>query len=194
MKQQAKKQQANQTQQGSSPGSENAVELLKSDHAKVKDLFKQFEGTASDKEGLATQIFNELDVHAMLEEEIFYPAVRDQIGSEQVADLEGEETDEGETDEEVDDLEDEESAEELIEISYEEHKLVKELISELRKMDPKSDQFKERFAELKEDVLNHVSEEEEVIFPAAQLKLNLQELGAQIQKKKIERMSAMADR
>ena len=61
-------------------------------------------------------------------------------------------------------------------------------------MDPKSDQFKERFAELKEDVLNHVSEEEEVIFPAAQLKLNLQELGAQMQKKKIEHVSAMADR
>ena len=185
------KQHTNRTQQGLSAGSENAVELLKGDHVKVKDLFKQFESSSeSDKERLATQIFNELDVHAMLEEDIFYPAVRDQIGSEQVTTIEGEETE----DDEVDEMDEEESAEELIEISYEEHKLVKELISELRKMDPKSDSFKERFAELKEDVLNHVSEEEEVIFPAAQLKLNLQELGAQMQKKKVEQMSAMADR
>ena len=59
----------------------DAIKLLKEDHNKVKKMFKEFKKLAekNDEEGkeeLATQICKELTVHAQLEEEIFYPAVR----------------------------------------------------------------------------------------------------------------------
>ena len=55
-----------------------AVELLEEDHDKVKALFEQFEkAESSEKEELVDQIDLELRVHAMIEEEILYPALRD---------------------------------------------------------------------------------------------------------------------
>ena len=57
----------------------NAIELLKADHARVKALFRQCEGAEAQpaqQRELAEQIFTELEVHATLEEELFYPALR----------------------------------------------------------------------------------------------------------------------
>ncbi len=59
-------------------------------------------------------------------------------------------------------------------------------------MEPQSDQYKERFAELKESVLDHVSEEEELIFPAARLKLDVNALGSEMQQRRIALASSMA--
>ena len=59
----------------------DAIMLLRSDHEEVKDLFDQFED-ASDtarKQEIATQICNELKIHSLIEEEIFYPAFRGKI-------------------------------------------------------------------------------------------------------------------
>jgi hypothetical protein len=59
----------------------DAIMLLRSDHEEVKALFKQFEETEGreKKQAIAEQICNELKIHSMIEEEIFYPALRGQI-------------------------------------------------------------------------------------------------------------------
>jgi hemerythrin superfamily protein len=173
---------------------EDAVEMLKADHEKVKNLFTRFEsGSQGDQEALAQQIFQELEIHSTLEEEIFYPAVREQVEPEDLGTIEGdEEEDDDDEGEEVESSE--EMGEGVIAIAYEEHKAVRELIQELKQIGHKSDRFKEKFAELKEDVLDHVSEEEDVIFPAALLKLDVVGLAAQMQKRKMDLMSAAAGR
>ena len=60
---------------------QDAIQLLKEDHRTVEGLFEQFEKARGDgrKEKLAKQICLELKVHAMLEEELFYPALRGKI-------------------------------------------------------------------------------------------------------------------
>jgi hemerythrin superfamily protein len=176
----------------------NAVDMLKKDHQAVTDLFSQFErAAAGDRQAIATQIFNELEIHAILEEEIFYPAVREHVDFNAV--LEDEEVDaaEASTDEEEDLDEDTETdasddSDDIIAVSYEEHQIVKDLIQELKAMDLQSAEYKERFGELKEAVLDHASEEEELIFPAARLKLDLSALGNQMQQRRIALASSMA--
>jgi hemerythrin superfamily protein len=192
MKKESERTSRDETRNTQGQANGNAVDMLKADHDKVKGLFAQFEtGSDAEQEKVAQQIFQELEIHATLEEEIFYPAVRDQIDPEDLATIE-------EDDEDDDEGEDVESSAELgegvIAVAYEEHKAVRELIGELKQMGSKSDQFKETFEELKEDVLDHVSEEEDVIFPAALLKLDVAGLGAQMQKRKTDLMSASANR
>lgn len=59
----------------------DAIAMLKADHRKVEDLFAKFESARGESrmQSLATQICNELKVHTMLEEEIFYPALKGKI-------------------------------------------------------------------------------------------------------------------
>ncbi|HEX7752241.1 MAG TPA: hemerythrin domain-containing protein [Novosphingobium sp.] len=64
----------------------DAIALLKADHRKVEDLFAKFESAKGQrKQQLATQICNELTIHMMLEEEIFYPTVEREIEEDDVA-------------------------------------------------------------------------------------------------------------
>lgn len=185
----------------------NAVDMLKKDHQTVKALFQQFEGAeTSEQQAIAAQIFNALTIHAVLEEEIFYPAVRERIDFNDVLEEEeidekaesvGEEDelDEGASDEETDLLEEEgdtEDTEDVIAVSYQEHQMVKDLIQQLKTMDVQSEGFQERLSELKEAVMDHVSEEEELIFPAARLKLDLNALGEQMEQRRIALASSMA--
>lgn len=60
----------------------HAISILKKDHATVKDLFDKFEKATSrsEKERLITKAVTELKMHAVIEEEIFYPAVRKHVG------------------------------------------------------------------------------------------------------------------
>ena len=90
----------------------DAIAMLKEDHQRVKDLFAQYEGTsnAEAKWTLAEEIFVELETHAQLEENIFYPSVN-------------EETEEGPA---------------LVKESLQEHATVKQLIQELRQMGPQN--------------------------------------------------------
>jgi hypothetical protein len=63
----------------------NAIDLLNADHARVQALFRQYDGAGeqlSQQRELAEQIFTELEVHATLEEELFYPALRGRLGQE----------------------------------------------------------------------------------------------------------------
>lgn len=170
----------------------NAVDMLKKDHEDVTQLFEQFErAAAADRQPIANQIFSALDIHATLEEEIFYPAVREQVDFDEV--MEEEELEGGGTaTEEVEIEEEADESDDIIAVSYQEHQMVKDLIKQLKAMDAQSNDYKERFAELKEAVLDHASEEEELIFPAARLKLDLNALGNEMQQRRIALASSMA--
>lgn len=182
----------------------DALELLKADHETVLSLFRRHESASpEDQASLAKQIFNELTLHAAIEEELFYPALRAEGNSNELAELESgtsEALDEDEDDVSEDDDEDEEevaldSEEEgdnVVALAYEDHKAVKESIEEIKGIDPASDQYRERFLELKEAVTDHVEEEEEVLFAEARLKVDTKKLGAEIVKRRSDLASSMA--
>jgi len=126
--------------------SEDAIEMLKADHQKVRELFQDYENAPDQraKHKIAQQVFVELETHAQLEENVFYPAFR------QEADQEGKQ---------------------LVAESLEEHQTVKELIEELRELDADDETFDAKFHELMENVEHHVEEEESEMLPEAELAL-----------------------
>jgi len=140
----------------------DAIAMLKADHQRVRDLFAEYEGTSNaDAKGtLADDVFVELETHAQLEENIFYPTVN-------------EETEEGP---------------ELVKESLHEHATVKQLIQELRQMGPQSKEFDAKFHELMHNVEHHVAEEEAEMFPLAEEALaeDLDEMSAEMQELKKE--------
>jgi hemerythrin superfamily protein len=121
----------------------SAIEMLKADHRKVRTLFQQYQSTTDQKRKrqIAEQVFVELEVHAQLEEMVFYPAF------DSAADEEGKD---------------------LVEEARQEHQKVKELIAELRGMDALDEAFDMQFQELMGDVEHHVQEEETEMFPEAE--------------------------
>ena len=162
----------------------NAIELLKADHARVKALFRQYEGAEGDpgrSRELAEQIFTELEVHATLEEELFYPALRGRLGRETTG-----------SEMEDDDLEDGE--EDLVAEAVDEHQEVKSLIAVLRTMSPGDGEFQAKFAELREGVEEHVGMEEDELMPDAMAALGgeLEPLGRQLEKRKEQRRADLA--
>ena len=141
----------------------DAIAMLKADHQRVRDLFQQYEATsnAEAKRTLAEEVFIELETHAQLEENIFYPAVN-------------EETDEGP---------------ELVKESLAEHETMKNLIQQLRDMGPHNGGFDPKFRELLQNVDYHLAEEDTDLFPLVEEELEkdmqdlqhkMQELKAQI--------------
>jgi hemerythrin-like domain-containing protein len=119
--------------------------MLKADHQRVRDLFAQYEAAdhVETKRTLAEQVFTELEMHAQLEESVFYPAVN-------------EETDEGPA---------------LVKESLSEHETVQHLIQELRSMARDTDAFDAKFQALIQNVAHHVEEEEAEMFPLAEQEL-----------------------
>jgi hemerythrin superfamily protein len=191
--------------------SADAVDILKADHETVTSLFRRHAAASPEEQAaLAKQIFNELEIHSAVEEEIFYPALREHGDLKELAELEGEETadavDGQDLSEESDDTEDEEEDEEmtaeqeteeeegedLITLAYEDHKAVKDMIQELKGLDPSEDRYRTLFEELREAVIDHVGEEEEVMFPEAKLKLDTKQIGEEIVKRRSDLASSMA--
>ena len=122
----------------------DALKLLKTDHDKVKKLFKQFEeahekGNKLAMGELAGVIISELELHTSVEEEFVYPDTKAQS----------------------DDLK------ELTLEAYEEHNVAKKLIEEIKSMDPASDPevFAAKVKVLQENVEHHIEEEENEMFP-----------------------------
>jgi hemerythrin superfamily protein len=62
------------------PGMPNAIDMLKADHVKVKELFHHYESAGDrahqNEKSIAEEVFTELEAHTTLEEEIFYPAMK----------------------------------------------------------------------------------------------------------------------
>ena len=169
----------------------NAIELLKADHARVQALFRQYEAAESQSQrALAEQIFTALEVHATLEEELFYPAVRAQLGTVTVEDeptgaADGDaDTDEAGGDADTD----------LVAEALEEHQEVKTLIATLRGLEPGDAQFQAAFMELREAVEEHVGLEEDELMPAVAAALGgeLERLGQQLEARKEQLMAGKA--
>src|SRR5437764_4046902 len=147
----------------------NAIELLKEDHAKVKKAFKEFEKMdRSDTETcrqLVASVCEDLRMHTTLEEEIFYPAVREAIDDE-----------------------------DIMNEAAVEHETAKMLIEQLENMEPDDPNYFATFTVLGEYVTHHVKEEEDEMFPQAKKAkaLDLEALGEQIASRKEELMAEMA--
>jgi hemerythrin-like domain-containing protein len=154
----------------------NAIELLKADHARVQELFRQYEKAGGQHREIAEQIFTELEMHTTLEEELFYPALRSRVKPDT---LELEEADLMAEDEE------------LVTEAIEEHGEVKALIATLRALNPGNAQFQGTFAELREGVEAHVGMEEDELMPDAEAVLGdeLERLGRQMEERKQQLMA-----
>ena len=119
---------------------DDAIAMLKADHAKVKSLFEQFEGLSDrskvSKKKIADQICMELSIHAEVEEQVFYPAVREPVDDE-----------------------------DLMNEAEVEHASAKELIAQIMEMDPGDDLYDAKVKVLSEQIEHHVGEEEGEMFP-----------------------------
>lgn len=176
----------------------DALHMLKQDHDKVAELFERFtQGASAEKQQIASRIFRELEIHSTLEEELFYPALQNQGDPDELAALEhgdvelnGEEILGLDESEDEEDDEDEEAGsdmdEDVIASAYEDHQAVKELIHRLKGLDAGSSDFQQGMIELREMVIDHVGEEEDVLFAEAKLKLDLNTLGVQMHERKQE--------
>jgi hypothetical protein len=143
----------------------DATHLLAEDHRKVEGLFEQYEKAGGDgrKEKLARQICTELKVHSMIEEEIFYPALRGKISD--------------------DDLDE----------AYVEHDGAKMLINEIEAGSPDGDDFYDaKVKVLQEQIEHHVEEEEKsrgnLFQQARATDVDLEALGRQMAARKEELM------
>jgi hemerythrin superfamily protein len=120
----------------------DALELLRSDHDTVRQLFRDFEEAEEAQDTtrmgeLAQTIFTELETHTSIEEEIFYPEA-EKAGPE---------------------------VEELVKEGVEEHHVVDVLIDELQALQPGKDNFAPKMTVLIENVEHHAKEEEDELFP-----------------------------
>ena len=139
----------------------NALELLKTDHRKVADLFEQAEAAdESSRVAIFEKIQTELEIHAHIEETIFYPKLREE-GNEELADIVNE--------------------------GIEEHHQVKIFLREIAALSDDSEKFEPKLKVLKEDVEHHVEEEENEMFPLVEAQFDsdvLDELGAELEAEK----------
>jgi hemerythrin-like domain-containing protein len=140
----------------------DALQMLRDDHKRLKDLFKQFEDADDprSKGSIVDRALSELEMHAELEKEIFYPAVRKEA-----------DPDDGQMDE-----------------AEEEHHVAKLLIAELRKMKPGAARYDAKFTVLAENVKHHIDEEESEMLPkAAELGMErMNQLGAAMEQRKMQ--------
>ncbi len=142
----------------------DALDLLRADHDKVKQLFHDFDelkGSDDDDERkaeLVDEICYELTLHTMVEEEIFYPTLRSAIADDT-----------------------------LMDEADVEHAGARELISQLEVMYPGDDHFDATVTVLGEEVAHHIDKEENDLFEAARAAgIDLQELGERLTARKEE--------
>lgn len=140
------------------PKNYDATSILKADHKLVDTLFKEFEEAKSNKgkKELVDEICKELTIHAQVEEEIFYPAVKTALKDH-----------------------------ELVPEAIVEHGTLKDLIAAVKGKEPDGDMYDAKVKVMSEYVKHHVKEEEQEMFPEAKrTKLNLVDLGDQMLKRK----------
>lgn len=138
----------------------DAIDLLKQDHERVERAFRDFEKKdRQDVEGcrrLIQDVCGELRLHGTLEEEVFYPAVREATGDE-----------------------------DLLSEAAVEHETALMLIEQLDNMGPDDPNYFATFTVLGEYVRHHVREEQEEMFPAARrARLDLMALGERLRARK----------
>src|SRR6185312_4967435 len=129
-----------------------AIKMLMADHRKVEDLFVQYESAKDahdeSRKDIATKICNELTIHATIEEEIFYPWLREALDEDDGA---------------------------------------RDLIAQIEDTPEADGVFDAKVKVLSEYIKHHVKEEEQEIFPSvADERETLEELGQQMQARKVE--------
>ena len=141
----------------------NAITLLKTDHDKVKDLLTQLEGTTERGVKTRAELFatikGELTVLEIIEEEIFYPALKNHPKAKDIV-LEG----------------------------YEEHHVVDLLMRELEELDVADETWGAKALVMKENIEHHIEEEEGEMFQQARSVFDageLDELGAKMEARKV---------
>jgi len=139
----------------------NALELLKADHDVVEELFDEVKSTEdSEHPAMFERIRTELEVHAHIEETIFYPKLEEE-GDEELVDI--------------------------VREGIEEHRQVKMFLNELASLSEDSDKFEPKLKVLIEDVEHHVEEEEGEMFPLVEDQFDeevLEQLGAALEAEK----------
>ena len=147
----------------------DAVALLKADHREAEELFEKFEKASGDgaKQKIALKVCKALTVHAMIEEEIFYPACEGKI---EEADLKE---------------------------AYVEHDGAKVLIAEIEKGGPDDEFYDAKVKVLSEQIEHHIKEEEArldgIFAQAKKAGLDMDALGEQLAARKAELMGEMDD-
>jgi hypothetical protein len=120
----------------------DAISLLKADHDKVKKMLAEGEETTERAEKTRTELFarlkEELMIHERIEEEVFYPALKEHPKARDIA-LEG----------------------------YEEHHVVDEIMGELEATDVTDETWSAKFKVMKENIEHHIEEEEGEMFKQA---------------------------
>jgi hemerythrin-like domain-containing protein len=145
-------------EKSSSAKSQDATALLKTDHELVSDLFIEYESAESNKakKQIAEHICKELTVHAQIEEEIFYPAVKKALKDK-----------------------------ELIPEAKVEHDTLRSLIAQIQDTEPGDEMYDAKIKVMREYVKHHVKEEQNEIFPKAKsTDLDMVDLGERLFKRK----------
>jgi hypothetical protein len=141
--------------------------LIRMDHGHVLNTFHQFHAGMDlrRKQALVDSACLSLDMHGQLEEEIFYPALRE-LAQDTV----------------------------IVEKSFPEHAEMRRLITQLRALPAGDPSYDDTFLELMRDVLHHVADEETTLLPAAERLLpeRLGELGAEFTRRRLQLMTAHA--
>jgi len=145
-----------------------ALGMLIDDHRKAKKLFKEFESEkdSEKKEGIAREVCMQLTVHTRLEEEYFYPALREQ---------------------------DPETFDDLLNEATVEHASAKELIAQIEGSGPSDTLWEAKVTVLGEYVNHHVEEEENEMFTLAiEKKIDLREIAQSMTQRKEELLATTA--
>ena len=140
--------------------SPNATNMIRMDHTHVMAIFHRYKADTppAQKQALVNAACAALEIHAELEEEIFYPAVREVTDNE------------------------------TIRKSVPEHNEMRQLIAQLRGMLPDAPGYDDTFMALMREVIHHVADEETVLLPEAERMLphRLDELGAQMTRRRMQ--------
>lgn len=127
---------------------QSATDLLTADHEKVESLFQQYEMTESqdsqDKMAIVEEACMEFEIHAQLEEEIFYPAVQAKASDE---------------------------GKDLVDEGRHEHNSARESIRKLQDLSPEEAEYDSAFQQFMQCVRHHVEEEKNEMFPLAEARL-----------------------
>jgi hemerythrin superfamily protein len=142
--------------------SPSITDMIRFDHSHVMVTFHQYtsDKRPSVKKALAETICDALEIHATLEEEIFYPVMRPRVQDQKV-----------------------------MEKSEPEHMEMRNIIAELRRTDPRDTRHDDLVFELMRDVVHHVADEETVLLPEAERTLSrdrLAELGTEMTKRRLQ--------
>ena len=144
----------------------NAITLLKNDHDKVKGIMSELEPTTERAEKTRTELFAklkmELTVHEIIEEEIFYPTLKQHPKAKEIV-LEG----------------------------YEEHNVVDTLMGELEALPVTDETWGAKASVMIENIEHHIEEEEGEMFQKARQvfdRQELEDLGKAMETRKAEAM------